>query len=131
MCARAYNEGKTNPTGGKAVGDTNAPEETNDVNAATTGTTRDPDQAWFWTEEWQKLEREAEDDIRAGRYRDFASMEDFLADLDSISDEEENDTASDIVEAQHSEGYETMLASEAVLRKEWDTPEEDEAWGDL
>jgi|ERR1044072_867890 hypothetical protein len=25
----------------------------------------------------------------------------------------------------------TMLASEAVLRREWDTPEEDEAWANL
>ena len=25
----------------------------------------------------------------------------------------------------------TMLASEAVLRREWDTPEEDAAWADL
>lgn len=27
--------------------------------------------------------------------------------------------------------YQTMLASEAVLRREWDTPAEDEAWADL
>lgn len=27
--------------------------------------------------------------------------------------------------------YETMLASEAVLRREWDTPAEDEAWAHL
>lgn len=27
----------------------------------------DADQAWFWSQEWQKGEREAEDDIRAGR----------------------------------------------------------------
>lgn len=30
-----------------------------------------------------------------------------------------------------SEGLETMLASEAVLRRDWDRPEEDAAWGDL
>ena len=30
-----------------------------------------------------------------------------------------------------SEAYETMLASEAVLRRDWDGPEEDEAWADL
>ncbi|MEZ4661519.1 MAG: hypothetical protein R2911_28545 [Caldilineaceae bacterium] len=29
------------------------------------------------------------------------------------------------------EAYTTMLASEAVLRKEWDTPEEDAAWASL
>jgi len=27
----------------------------------------DADQAWFWSPEWQKGEREAEEDIRAGR----------------------------------------------------------------
>ena len=27
--------------------------------------------------------------------------------------------------------YLTMLASEVVLRREWNTPEEDEAWADL
>ncbi len=30
-----------------------------------------------------------------------------------------------------SEAFQTMLASEAVLRKEWDTREEDEAWQHL
>jgi len=25
------------------------------------------DQAWFWTKEWQEKEREAEEDIKAGR----------------------------------------------------------------
>ncbi len=29
------------------------------------------------------------------------------------------------------EAFLTMLASEDVLRKEWDQPEEDEAWADL
>lgn len=30
-----------------------------------------------------------------------------------------------------SEGFQTMLASELVLSKDWDTPEEDEVWADL
>ncbi len=30
-----------------------------------------------------------------------------------------------------SEAFQTMLASEAVLQREWDLPEEDEAWADL
>lgn len=30
-----------------------------------------------------------------------------------------------------SEAYQTMLASEAVLRRDWDRPEEDEAWANL
>lgn len=31
----------------------------------------------------------------------------------------------------HSEAFLTMLASEAVLARDWDRPEEDEAWADL
>lgn len=30
-----------------------------------------------------------------------------------------------------SEAYHTMLASEAILRQDWDRPEEDAAWADL
>jgi hypothetical protein len=30
-----------------------------------------------------------------------------------------------------SEGFNTMLASEAILRRDWDRPEEDAAWADL
>lgn len=30
-----------------------------------------------------------------------------------------------------SDAFQTMLASEAVLRREWDTPEEDAAWAHL
>ncbi len=30
-----------------------------------------------------------------------------------------------------SEAFQTMLASEAVLRRDWDLPEEDLAWADL
>lgn len=36
----------------------------------------DPDQAWFWTDRWQQLEREAQEDIDAGRVEDAS---DFLA----------------------------------------------------
>ena len=36
----------------------------------------DPDQAWFWTDEWQAKEREAQEDIDAGRVEDAG---DFLA----------------------------------------------------
>jgi hypothetical protein len=42
---------------------------------------RDPDQAWFWTEEWQAGEREADADIAAGRVTRFHSDEDFLRSL--------------------------------------------------
>ncbi|MDO9529045.1 MAG: AbrB/MazE/SpoVT family DNA-binding domain-containing protein [Syntrophales bacterium] len=39
------------------------------------------DQAWFWTPEWQTKEREADQDISAGRYREFDKMKDLLKDL--------------------------------------------------
>ena len=38
-------------------------------------------QAYFWTRRWQAGEREADDDLIAGRYKDFASMDDLIADL--------------------------------------------------
>jgi hypothetical protein len=47
----------------------------------------DPDQAWFWTPEWQAAEREVDAEIAAGNYKDFATMDDFIADL--MSDDEE------------------------------------------
>lgn len=44
----------------------------------------DPDQAWFWTEEWQKGEREADEDIRAGRvYGPFDTVEEMMADMEA------------------------------------------------
>jgi len=39
------------------------------------------DQAWFWTPEWQAREREADQDLSAGRYRDFESLEEFMKEL--------------------------------------------------
>ena len=42
----------------------------------------DPEQAWFWTREWQKREREADEDLAAGRVTRFEGDEDFLAALD-------------------------------------------------
>lgn len=41
----------------------------------------DKDQAWFWTERWQKGEREADEDIRAGRVQHFDNAEDAIASL--------------------------------------------------
>jgi antitoxin MazE len=41
------------------------------------------DQAWFWTERWQKMEREADDDIAARHVASFENVDDFLSDLDS------------------------------------------------
>jgi hypothetical protein len=39
----------------------------------------DPDQMWVWTPKWQAMEREAEEDIAAGRVERFGSSEEFLA----------------------------------------------------
>jgi hypothetical protein len=36
-----------------------------------------------------------------------------------------------VLPGRFSEAFETMLASEAVLRRDWDRPEEDEAWASL
>jgi bifunctional DNA-binding transcriptional regulator/antitoxin component of YhaV-PrlF toxin-antitoxin module len=40
------------------------------------------EQAWFWTERWQMMEQEAEDDITAGRTETFDTADEFLADLE-------------------------------------------------
>ncbi|MCH8901657.1 MAG: AbrB/MazE/SpoVT family DNA-binding domain-containing protein [Chloroflexi bacterium] len=37
----------------------------------------DPGQIWFWLEDWQKGEREAERDIMAGRVQTFKTPEEF------------------------------------------------------
>jgi len=41
----------------------------------------DKNQAWFWTEHWQRGEREAEEDIRSGRVERFANVEEAIASL--------------------------------------------------
>jgi len=43
----------------------------------------DKSQAYFWTAEWQAAEREADEDIRAGRVRVFESVDELLADLEA------------------------------------------------
>ncbi len=40
------------------------------------------EQAWFWTERWQAMEQEAEDDIAAGRTETFETADELLADLE-------------------------------------------------
>lgn len=41
------------------------------------------DQAWFWTERWQAMEREADADIAAGRVTVVEGMDELIAHLDS------------------------------------------------
>lgn len=44
----------------------------------------DPEQKWWWTEEWQKGERQAEADIKAGRISGpFESAAELIQDLES------------------------------------------------
>lgn len=43
-----------------------------------------PDQAWFWTEEWQAGEREVDRDAAAGRVTTCATLEEFDAVLDAL-----------------------------------------------
>ena len=43
----------------------------------------DPAQAWFWSERWQAMEREADEDIAAGRLRASDDVEAFLGELDA------------------------------------------------
>jgi hypothetical protein len=42
----------------------------------------DKSQAYFWTKKWQEGEREAEEDIKAGRVKAFDSVEEVISDLD-------------------------------------------------
>lgn len=38
-----------------------------------------PKDAWFYTAEWCRAERDAEDDLKAGRYEDFADVDALIA----------------------------------------------------
>ena len=41
-----------------------------------------PDQAWFWTEQWQKVEREAQADIDARRVHRYANIDEAVSALE-------------------------------------------------
>ncbi len=43
------------------------------------------DEMWFWTRGQQAAEREAEEDLAAGRFRTFDDAESFLADLAELA----------------------------------------------
>ncbi len=43
-------------------------------------------QAWFWTEPWQQMEREVDEDIAAGRLITTDGPEEFFSELDSHLD---------------------------------------------
>jgi AbrB family looped-hinge helix DNA binding protein len=50
----------------------------------------DRDQAWYWTPEWQAAEHEADEDLRSGRYDDFETMDDMIADLKRQVEEQQD-----------------------------------------
>jgi hypothetical protein len=43
----------------------------------------DPGQAWFWTREWQAKEREADEDLAAGRVTTYESDDELLGALEA------------------------------------------------
>lgn len=43
----------------------------------------DASQAWFWSDRWQAMESEADDDIRAGRVKRFNSADELFAELEN------------------------------------------------
>lgn len=43
----------------------------------------DPEQAWFWTREWRAKEREADDDLAAGKTTTYESDDEFLGALEA------------------------------------------------
>lgn len=42
-------------------------------------------QAWFWSERWQRMEREAEADVAAGRVAVTDGPDEFLDELDAMA----------------------------------------------
>jgi antitoxin MazE len=42
----------------------------------------DKSQAYFWTRRWQKAEKEAAEDIKAGRVKTFESVDELIKDLE-------------------------------------------------
>jgi hypothetical protein len=48
-------------------------------------------QAWLWTERWQEMEREADADYAAGRFKSFARPAELLVELERITAEEHPD----------------------------------------
>lgn len=52
--------------------------------------TVDKEQSWFWQERWQKLEAEAEEDIRQGRVKSFDSVEELFDEIEGRPEAHKN-----------------------------------------
>lgn len=48
-----------------------------------------PDQAWFWSERWQRLERQAQADLAAGHVVEAANLGEALSLLDQVASKED------------------------------------------
>jgi AbrB family looped-hinge helix DNA binding protein len=48
-----------------------------------------PEQAWFWTERWQKMEREVQEDIDAGNLLEFENVDELIKYLHEAADKED------------------------------------------
>ncbi len=53
----------------------------------------DPEQAWFWTPEWQEGERQADREIASGQGKVYYSDEEFLRSFDDLDQELEGEDA--------------------------------------
>lgn len=42
----------------------------------------DKAQSWFWTKKWQDTEKEADEDVKAGRVKTFDNTDNLLKDLE-------------------------------------------------
>lgn len=45
-----------------------------------------PGQVWFWNERWQRMEREAQEDIEGGRVRRYADADEAIDALQELED---------------------------------------------
>jgi hypothetical protein len=41
----------------------------------------DDGQSWYWSAEWQAMEKEADENLKNGEYEDFDTIDDFIASL--------------------------------------------------
>jgi antitoxin MazE len=46
-----------------------------------------PEQAWFWSERWQQMEREAEADLASGRVTEYVDLSSAITGLDTLAKE--------------------------------------------
>jgi hypothetical protein len=46
----------------------------------------DPEQAWFWSDRWQAMEKEAQQDIELGRVHRYAHVEQAIQALEDGED---------------------------------------------